>query len=165
MKIDRQNSAMSMPLESAKQSSSTKGKNEGRELSPNKRYQDRVEISNRYQVEPEDHHRHSSNADSYSGGEMTTRRVEAEGQNLVTYGRQLISNNTPRSFADATERSNAPSMQSMDLDKSKSLPLERLQEIQSRITRGYYEQDRLIQSLAGLIAEDLQKERPIGLGV
>ncbi len=157
MKVDRHTPAMNSQLESAQQNSKNEGKNKSRDLSASDRYKDKVEISDRYKITPEEQRRHASDVESYSPEKTMRRPIEAESQNLVTYDRHVIANNSPRPIIDDPENPNLHTIQPTDQGESPSVPTERLHEIKSRITDGYYEQSKVIQTVAGLMAEDLQK--------
>ncbi len=157
MKVDRHTPAMNSQLESAKQNSKNESKNKSLDLSASDRYKDKVEISDRYKVTPEEQRRHAPDVESYSPEKTMRRPIEAENQNLVTYDRQVIANSSPRPIVDGSENPNPHTIRRTDQGESPSVPSERLQEIKSRITGGYYEQSGVMQTVVGLMAEDLQK--------
>jgi len=157
MKVDPHNPAINSPLENAKQNSKSDSKEKSRDLSASDRYRDRVEISGHYNVEPEEQGRRFSDVDSYSQGRSVRRPGETENQSLATYGRQAIAGVSSRHDTDEAAQLNSPASRQTDQSENESISFERLQEIRNRIANGYYNQNNVIRTVAGLMAEELQK--------
>jgi hypothetical protein len=158
MKIDGNNPAINPAADANKQSSKAETNSRWRDQSVRYHYQDRVELSDRYNDEKLETRQQASSSDNYTAEDSRSTNHNIGNQDLITYDRQVVMHNNSiqgNNVSDKLESEDAPSQGE---DMNIGLSQNRLNQIRERIAGSYYDQKKIIQAVSELMTEEIKKK-------